>query len=202
MLRSGWDFNRLVFIPRGFGFNGGFYVQIYLCSDLFALGLAMTFTPALLHQHLPSSAQRIWVGLSGGLDSVVLLHALVQLRLPVPLLALHVNHQISPHAVEWQQHCAQMCTAWGIEFVTEAVTVELAGRGLEDAARAARGSRAGRVATRRCPCKRGEGGRPGRARRGQDIPAGRNGHNPLGHPRGPPAARGCPPRRGGQLSLP
>ncbi len=98
----------------------------------------MTFTPALLHQHLPSSAQRIWVGLSGGLDSVVLLHALVQLRLPVPLLALHVNHQISPHAVEWQQHCAQMCTAWGIEFVTEAVTVELAGRGLEDAARAAR----------------------------------------------------------------
>lgn len=98
----------------------------------------MVFTPAALHQHLPSNVRRLWVALSGGLDSVVLLHALVQLKLPTPVTALHVNHQISPHAAEWQQHCAAVCAAWGVEYVAQTVVVEPSGRGLEEAARAAR----------------------------------------------------------------
>ncbi|MGB3611533.1 MAG: tRNA lysidine(34) synthetase TilS [Cellvibrio sp.] len=94
------------------------------------------FTPAALHKHLPSDASRLWVGFSGGLDSVVLLHALVQLKLPVT--AIHVNHQISPNALHWQQHCAELCAGWGVDFIAEAVRVEPAGKGLEDAARSAR----------------------------------------------------------------
>jgi tRNA(Ile)-lysidine synthase len=98
----------------------------------------MVFTPAALHQHLPSNVRRLWVALSGGLDSVALLHALVQLKLPTPVTALHVNHQISPHAAEWQQHCAALCAAWGVEYIAQTVVVEPSGRGLEEAARAAR----------------------------------------------------------------
>ena len=98
----------------------------------------MVFTPAALHQHLPSNVRRLWVALSGGLDSVVLLHALVQLKLPTPVTALHVNHQISPHAAEWQEHCAALCSAWGVEYITQTVVVEPSGRGLEEAARTAR----------------------------------------------------------------
>ncbi len=98
----------------------------------------MVFTPAALHQHLPSNVRRLWVALSGGLDSVVLLHALVQLRLSTPITALHINHQISPHAADWQQHCAAVCASWGVEYVAQTVVVEPRGGGLEEAARAAR----------------------------------------------------------------
>jgi len=46
---------------------------------------------------------RIAVGLSGGIDSVVLLHLLRRgLRIsPQRLSAIHVNHQISVHAGSW-----------------------------------------------------------------------------------------------------
>ena len=98
----------------------------------------MVFTSTTLRQHLPSDARRLWVALSGGLDSMVLLHALVQLRLPTPIAALHVNHQISPYASDWQQHCAALCAALGVEYIAQSVVVEPSGRGLEDAARAAR----------------------------------------------------------------
>src|SRR5690606_3296236 len=98
------------------------------------------FSPAALAAVLPKddTIKRLWVGLSGGLDSMVLLHALAALRLPVPVLALHVNHQLSPHAEAWQTHCAEWCQVWQIPFFTAAVKVESRGRGLEDAARAAR----------------------------------------------------------------
>lgn len=100
----------------------------------------MAFSPAALAAVLPKddTIKRLWVGLSGGLDSMVLLHALAALRLPVPVLALHVNHQLSPHAAAWQTHCAEWCQVWHIPFFAAAVQVESRGRGLEDAARVAR----------------------------------------------------------------
>lgn len=100
----------------------------------------MTFTPAALHALLAQypSPRRFWVALSGGLDSVVLLDALAQLNLPAPLHALHVNHQISPNADDWQQHCACLCEKLGVAFYSEKVDVKRDGHGLEDAARVAR----------------------------------------------------------------
>ena len=81
------------------------------------------------------------LGLSGGLDSMVLLDLLVGLRpdLDLVLAALHVNHQLSPNAAEWSAFCAQRCAHYGVAFREVRVQVQrTCGEGLEAAARAAR----------------------------------------------------------------
>lgn len=100
----------------------------------------MVFSPIQLRQEIAllSPTQSIWVGLSGGLDSSVLLHALAGLGLGARLKALHVNHQISPNANDWQAHCEQLCARLAVPLVCEKVSVKNTGRGLEDAARQAR----------------------------------------------------------------
>lgn len=103
----------------------------------------MKFSPTALQAYLPSLPEvstetSWWIALSGGLDSCVLLHALVALQLPVQLRALHINHQISPNADTWQQHCADLCAQLQVPFIAVKVDVKNTGRGLEDAARAAR----------------------------------------------------------------
>ncbi len=101
----------------------------------------MAFTSEQLRTYLPAVASPSsiwWIGFSGGLDSTVLLHALAQLRLPVQLRALHINHQISPNADAWQTQCADFCAQYSIPFHVEKVRVENTGKGIEDAARAVR----------------------------------------------------------------
>jgi tRNA(Ile)-lysidine synthase len=110
-----------------------------LSCSLQALAHFMIFSPTYLLPRLPQDYSGTWwVALSGGLDSCVLLHALVALQLPVNLRALHVNHQISPNAMAWQQHCADLCERLNIPFSAVSVVVENSGRGIEDAARSAR----------------------------------------------------------------
>ena len=55
--------------------------------------------------------ERLLLGLSGGIDSVVLLDVVARLRrrLSFELRALHVNHQISTHAGEWARFCRAVC---------------------------------------------------------------------------------------------
>ena len=101
----------------------------------------MAFSAEQLRPYLPaveSTSTRWWIGFSGGLDSTVLLHALANLDLPVQLHALYINHQLSPSADFWQSQCADFCARHAIPFQTENVRVENTGRGIEDAARAAR----------------------------------------------------------------
>lgn len=83
-------------------------------------------------------ASRYIVALSGGMDSVVLLHALRQLPLSQPLMAIHINHQLSPNADSWQAHCEKLCKDWGIPLFVRKVNVVQQGAGLEEAARNAR----------------------------------------------------------------
>jgi len=83
-------------------------------------------------------ARRYRVALSGGLDSTVLLHALVQCDLGAPLEALHLHHGLSPRADHWQAVCEALCARLGVPLTTRSLTVAVAGRGLEDAARQAR----------------------------------------------------------------
>lgn len=81
------------------------------------------------------------VGLSGGVDSVVLLHVLCALRneLHLTLSALHVHHGLSPNADQWAQHCMRLCNVWQVPFTLHRVQVDRDDqRGVEAAARAKR----------------------------------------------------------------
>lgn len=92
---------------------------------------------ACLERHAPPGA-RLVVGLSGGIDSVVLLHALTGLRRD-GLAALHVHHGLSPHADAWADFCAAFAGGLGVPFECVRVTVERnTPDGLEAAARRAR----------------------------------------------------------------
>jgi tRNA(Ile)-lysidine synthase len=83
--------------------------------------------------------ERLCVGLSGGRDSVVLLHALRALALPFELVALHVHHGLSPHADDWADFCTRLCADWGVPLTLRHVEVPRdSGTGLEAAARAMR----------------------------------------------------------------
>ncbi len=78
------------------------------------------------------------VGLSGGVDSVVLLHLLNEAskRQQFKLSAIHVNHGISVHADEWMDFCTRLCQQWNIPLqVAQLQVVKQAGIGLENSAR-------------------------------------------------------------------
>ena len=81
------------------------------------------------------------LALSGGLDSVVLLHVLTRLReaLGLTISAVHVHHGLLPEADAWVGFCRQLCAAWQLDLrvVYASVDVE-SGLGVEAAARAAR----------------------------------------------------------------
>ena len=84
-----------------------------------------------------------YVALSGGLDSMVLLHLINKIRSLDPdsyprLAAIHVNHGLNQDADLWERHCLMFCQAHNISFYAERVSVENTGAGLESAAREAR----------------------------------------------------------------
>ena len=79
--------------------------------------------------------KRILVGLSGGVDSVVLLHALAQ---QTRVAAVHIHHGLSPNAERWARFCRRVCKQLGVPLTVRRVRVAKQGEGLEAAARAAR----------------------------------------------------------------
>lgn len=88
-----------------------------------------------------AAGRRLCVGLSGGLDSVVLLHLLHGLREQAgfALSAVHVHHGLSPHADAWAESCRRLCADWQVPLVVSRVHIDRKDRrGLEAAARAAR----------------------------------------------------------------
>jgi tRNA(Ile)-lysidine synthase len=94
--------------------------------------VADALTPVL------SAGSSILVGLSGGVDSVVLLHLLTQLspRHAWRISALHVHHGISPHADAWAAFCASLCDKLSVPLQTERVNIApLREMGIEAAAR-------------------------------------------------------------------
>ncbi|NHB97849.1 tRNA lysidine(34) synthetase TilS [Photorhabdus stackebrandtii] len=83
--------------------------------------------------------KKILVGFSGGLDSSVLLHLLVNWRSQhnqeVQLRAMHIHHGLNPKADQWVKHCQQICDDWQVEFCFERVTIDAREKGIEAAAR-------------------------------------------------------------------
>ena len=105
----------------------------------------MSLQPTLIEQALAirpgPPPKRLVLGFSGGLDSAVLLHLLMQWRHrhpAIPILALHVNHQLQTQADAWQQHCEAICRQWDIPFAGETVSVDRSQASLEQSARIAR----------------------------------------------------------------
>jgi tRNA(Ile)-lysidine synthase len=78
------------------------------------------------------SGRRLAVGLSGGIDSVVLLH---QLSRKGAVSAIHVHHGLSPNAAAWARFCRALCKRLNVPLVVRKVSVRKAGKGLEAAAR-------------------------------------------------------------------
>lgn len=102
--------------------------------------------------HLLSSIEnscisRVAAAVSGGVDSVVLLHVLGKLSRDqgFDLTAVHVHHGLSPHADEWARFVARLCRDQGVPLVTMRVKVARRGKGLEAAAREARYAALGTV---------------------------------------------------------
>ena len=84
--------------------------------------------------------KRLVVGLSGGVDSVVLLHLLLDLapRYGYTLSAVHVHHGLSSNADTWARFCRKLCRTWGVPLAVRKVRVRKTGTGVEAAAREAR----------------------------------------------------------------
>ena len=106
----------------------------------------MKFNADVLLQRLrdlqgEGSAGRYLVGFSGGLDSSVLLHALVATREEhaTPIVAVHVNHALHRDAAAWERQCRHTARELAVEYLgREVAVVDDAGIGLEAAAREAR----------------------------------------------------------------
>jgi tRNA(Ile)-lysidine synthase len=79
----------------------------------------------------------IAVACSGGLDSMVLLHAASGWAREhgVRLFAFHVHHGLSPNADDWLAHCERSCAQLGVTVDSRRVTVEKGKSGVEQAAR-------------------------------------------------------------------
>src|SRR5574343_47810 len=79
------------------------------------------------------------VGLSGGCDSVVLLHLLAGLKRPGGVTAIHVHHGLSPNADAWASFCDEYCHRLSVPLIVRKVEVDSSSSlGLEAAARQAR----------------------------------------------------------------
>jgi tRNA(Ile)-lysidine synthase len=87
---------------------------------------------------------RILAMLSGGADSVCLVHVLRESLGPESLFALHVNHGLRTSADVDERFCAELCERLGVPLVNERVAVDSRGN-LEGAAREARYAAAERV---------------------------------------------------------
>ncbi len=84
------------------------------------------------------SGSSLLVALSGGVDSVVLLHVLYHIAqsFPLRISALHVHHGISQQADSWAAFCTELCATYAIPLKIEHVDIApLREMGIEAAAR-------------------------------------------------------------------
>ena len=66
--------------------------------------------------------RRVAVAFSGGLDSTVLLHALVRVLGHQAVFALHVHHGLQTQAEAWSLHCARIAAGLAVGFEVLRVT--------------------------------------------------------------------------------
>lgn len=92
----------------------------------------------LTYEKLLKGKCKFTIGLSGGLDSVVLLHLFAQLKQKVPIKveALHINHGISINADDWEKFSIDTCAKLSIPLqISRHIVTKSGGEGLENSAR-------------------------------------------------------------------
>jgi tRNA(Ile)-lysidine synthase len=99
----------------------------------------------IAEHHMLKPGEAVGVAVSGGPDSVAMLHCLLELRhrLGIALGVVHVNHQLrGPESEQDQKFVADLCTRTGLPFVSTSVDVAgraaIAGDNLEQTARGVR----------------------------------------------------------------
>lgn len=89
-----------------------------------------------------NNVRRFVVAYSGGMDSHVLLHALVEWakdRPEISIQAVYINHQMSENAQLWQQHTQNVCAQLGVSYAARVITANIvAGDSVEAVLRDAR----------------------------------------------------------------
>lgn len=102
------------------------------------------FARILREQHLVAPGDRVLVALSGGADSVALLHLLHALAptFPLTVLAAHLDHGLRPESSADAAFVRELCAGLGVVLVEGRVDVPALAaerrRGLEETARAVR----------------------------------------------------------------
>jgi len=101
--------------------------------------MPLSTVKSFLQQHLQPHIERLVVAYSGGVDSHVLLDALVTLNSlhQRPIKIIHVHHGLSQYANDWAVHVANIAQQYGVEYCIEHVQVAQTAS-LEAAARTAR----------------------------------------------------------------
>ncbi|GAB4267811.1 MAG: tRNA lysidine(34) synthetase TilS [Candidatus Promineifilaceae bacterium] len=90
--------------------------------DLLGQVTAVLRHPPVHLANILSDARLTWIiGVSGGVDSLALLHIFRQLVPPQRVLAAHVNHQLRPQAQEDAQFVKNTAESWQISFVQQVV---------------------------------------------------------------------------------
>ena len=85
-----------------------------------------------------NSPLKIKIALSGGCDSMVLLHALKQLQseISMPLQAVYIDHGLSKKSQDWCDFCRKFCNDIEVPFQSKAINIEnMSELGIEGAAR-------------------------------------------------------------------
>ena len=82
------------------------------------------FLDNLFKELIPTRNYRtLVIALSGGLDSMVLLHALCELvkdkRVVAKIRAVHVNHRLHKDADNWEIFCVERCAALNVPIIVE-----------------------------------------------------------------------------------
>jgi len=67
--------------------------------------------------------KKLVIALSGGIDSIVLLHYLYT-HYPNNLRAIHCNHHLSKHCVEWSEFCKDLCNKLSIPYSNVDILIE------------------------------------------------------------------------------
>ena len=70
-----------------------------------------------------SKKGRILIGYSGGLDSTVLLTLASEYFTSKKVLAVHINHGLSPNAENWQSFVVAYCKFLSVEYLLQRVEI-------------------------------------------------------------------------------